>query len=83
MSRYAERWLEIARQQYLDLPERLRVLVDRRVAQLLENPTADADAVHDEGSGQWSVPLGDDGFLLYAVVHAPATVIVLRLVVLG
>jgi hypothetical protein len=82
MARHAERWLEIARQQYFDLPERLRVLVDRTVAQLVENPIADADAIHDESSDQWSVPLGDDGFLLYAVVRAPATVIVLRLVVL-
>lgn len=39
-------WLQIANQQYHDLPEDLRQLVDRRVAVLLENPTVDADAVY-------------------------------------
>jgi hypothetical protein len=71
-------WLQIADQQYHDLPEDLRGLVDRRIAQLLENPTVDADAVYNERSDQWSVPLGERGFLFYAVVRDPATVIVLR-----
>ncbi len=80
MPRYGPVWLEIAEQQYRDLPEDLRNLVDRRLGQLLENPTADQDAVYNERSDQWSVPLGDDGFLFYAVVRSPAKVIVLRLV---
>lgn len=80
MPRYGPVWLEIAEQQYRDLPEDLRDLVDRRLGQLLENPTADQDAVYNERSDQWSVPLGDDGFLFYAVVRCPAKVIVLRLV---
>jgi hypothetical protein len=75
--------LEIADQQYRALPEQVRVLADGRIAELLESPTTDCDAAYDERSDQWSVPLGDDGFLLYAVVHAPATVIVLRLIVMG
>ncbi|GAA3224092.1 hypothetical protein GCM10017691_11770 [Pseudonocardia petroleophila] len=73
-------WLQIAEQQYRDLPEDLRRLVDRRIAALLENPTTDADAVHNARSDQWSVPLGDDGFLFYAVVRDPATLIILRVV---
>lgn len=76
-------WLQIADQQYHDLPEDVRVLVDRRIAQLLENPTVDADAVYNDRSDQWSVPLGEHGFLFYAVVRDPATVIVLRLVSVG
>jgi len=75
--------LQIADQQYHDLPEDVRVLVDRRIAQLLENPTVDADAVYNDRSDQWSVPLGERGFLFYAVVRDPATVIVLRLVSVG
>ncbi|MDN5929473.1 MAG: hypothetical protein L0I24_00140 [Pseudonocardia sp.] len=51
-------WLQIADQQYHDLPENLRQLVDRRIAALLENPTVDSDAVYNERSDQWSVPLG-------------------------
>lgn len=76
-------WLQIADQQYHDLPDDLRELVDRRTAQLLENPTVDRDAVYNERSDQWSVPLGERGFLFYAVVHDPATVIILRLVSLA
>ena len=73
-------WLQIADQQYHDLPDDLRGLVDHRVAALLENPTVDVDAVYNERSDQWSVPLGERGFLFYAVVRDPATVIILRLV---
>lgn len=73
-------WLQIADQRYHDLPESVRGVVDRRLARLLENPTADPDAVYNPSSDQWSVPLGDDGLLFYAVVHDPATVIVLRLI---
>lgn len=38
-------WLQIADQQYHDLPDSVRDVVDRRLAQLMENPTADPDAV--------------------------------------
>lgn len=83
MPRYGPVWLEIAEQQYRDLPADLRDLVDRRLAQLLENPTADPDAVYNKRSDQWSVPLGEQGFLFYAVVRDPAKVIVLRVVSFG
>jgi hypothetical protein len=73
-------WLQIAEQQHHELPEDLRALTDRRIAQLLENPTADRDADYNPTSDQWSVPLGEDGLLSYAVVRDPPTVIVLRIV---
>ena len=71
-------WLQIAEQQYHEVPDELRVLVDRRLAQLVENPTADPDADYNAASDRWSVPLGEDGSLFSAVVRDPATVIVLR-----
>jgi hypothetical protein len=80
MPRYRLVWLEVARQQYRYLPEDLRKLVDRRLAGLLENPTADPDAVYHKRSDQWSVPLAEQGFLFYAVVRDPVTVIVPRLI---
>ena len=46
----------------------------------LENPTVDPDADYNERSDQWSVPVGADALLFYAVVREPPTVIVLRLV---
>lgn len=81
MPRYRPVWLEIAEQQYRNLPDDVRDLVDRRLAQLFENPTADPDAVYNEPSDQWSIALGDHGFVFFAMVQDPATVIVLRLVV--
>lgn len=80
MPRYGPIWVEIAQQHYDALSGDTRLLVDHRVAQLLGDPTAHDDAVYNRRSDQWSVPLGDDGFLFYAVVHDPPRVIVLRLV---
>lgn len=76
-------WLQIADQQYHDLPDTIRDVVDQRLAQLLEDPIADPDAVYNPASDQWSVPLGDDGFLFYAVVRDPPTVIILRVISLA
>lgn len=56
--------------------------MDRTIEQLLEDPTGDPYAVYNARSDQWSVPLGEHGFLFYAVVRDPARVIMLRLVVL-
>jgi hypothetical protein len=81
--RYRLVWLQVADQQYHEVPAEVRALVDRRLAQLVENPTADPHADYNQRSDQWSVPLGEDGFLFYAVVRYPATVIVLRLVSFG
>lgn len=46
MHRYEPVWLEIAEQQYRDLPADLRKLTDQRLDQLLKIPTADPDAVY-------------------------------------
>jgi hypothetical protein len=79
--RYDLIWLEIAEQQYLDLPSRLREPVDVRLAQLRDDPTVDPDVTYNERADQWSVPVDDEGFLVYAVVPTAFKVIILRLVV--
>lgn len=56
-------WLEIAEQQYRALALDLRAEVDRRITELVENPTEPTDAVYNQHSDQWSVPLADRGFL--------------------
>ena len=82
MPPYRLLWLEIAERQYLDLPDDARELVDARLTQLQQHPSGLPDATYDPESDQWSATLGDRGFVLYAVVTEPATVIVLRLVLL-
>lgn len=77
MPPYRLLWLEIAERQYLDLPADARELVDARLTQLDHDPSGLPDAVYDTRSDQWSATLGDRGFVLYAVVPAAATVIVL------
>lgn len=57
----------------------MRELVDRRIEQLLGAPTGDRDAVYNQRSDQ-CVPLGDEGFLFYAVVSDPPRVVLLRFV---
>lgn len=81
MPGYRPGWLEIVEQLYRNLPDDVRDLVDQRLAHLFENPTADPNAVDNDVSDQWSITLGDHGFLFFAVVRDPATLIVLRLVV--
>ncbi len=80
MPGYGPIWLELAQQQYRTLPTALRELVGRRVVALLEDPTGGGDAVYDLRWDQWSIPVGEDGLLFYAVVRDPARVILLRLV---
>ncbi len=63
--------LELAQQQYRTLPPTLRELVGRRVVELLEDPTGAGDAVYDPRWDQWSIPVGEDGLLFYAVVPRP------------
>ena len=74
-------WLEIAERQYLDLPTDLLDPVDARLAQLVDDPTSDPHAAYDERSDQWSVAVGDQCLIFYAVVAHPPTVIVFRLVI--
>jgi hypothetical protein len=81
MPRYAPVWSEIARQQYNSLPLDKQHLVDAKVEQLLEEPTADADARYDRRFDQWSVPF-DDGMslIVYAAVRDHRKIILLRIV---
>lgn len=73
-------WLEIAEDQYRSLEPELRTVVDRRLGRLLADPTGEPDVVYNQPSDQHSVPLDDHGFLFFAVVVDPPTIIVLRLV---
>ena len=81
MPRHRLLWVEVAERQYLDLPAQLLDSVDASLARLVDGPTSDPAASYDAPSDQWSVPVGDTGLILYAVVADPPTVIVLRLVV--
>lgn len=83
MPTYRLVWLELAKQQYLDLSAELREVIDARLAQVLEDPTAQAAGVYNKQWDQWSVALADRGLLLYAVVRDPATVIVLRVIIVA
>ena len=56
------------------------MLVDEHLALLESNPAGVLDAIYDSGSDQWSAPIGEHGLMLYAVVHEPTIVIVLRLI---
>ena len=50
------------------------------LAQLESDPVGLSDAIYDSASDQWSTPIGEHGLMLYAVVHEPTIVIVLRLI---
>ncbi len=76
-------WLEIAERQYRDQSAELREVIDAGLAQLLEDPTAQAGGVYNARWDHWSVALAGRGLLLYAVVRDPATVIVLRVIIVG
>jgi hypothetical protein len=86
MPRYTERWLEIAQEQRDSLPETTRQLVDRRIEELLEDPTGDPHALCYQRFDEWSIPFAfgpDEGFLYYAVVHEPRRMVILRRLVFG
>lgn len=76
MPRFRLPWLAIADGSNRERPDATRVLIDRRLAQLVENPTVDPDADYNERCDQWSVPVGADALVFYAVVREPLTVIV-------
>ena len=81
MPRRSLLWLELGERQYLDLPSQLLDRVDVYLAQLVNDPTGDPQVAYDERSDHWSLPIGDQDLLLYAVVADPPTVIIIRLVV--
>ena len=80
MATYRVLWLEIAEQQYMDLPHAARDLVDEILDRLAQTPATLPAAGYHEPSDQWSVPIGDQGFVFYAVVEDRATVIILRVI---
>lgn len=68
------------REQYANLPAETQQQIDARVEQLVENPRQPRSA-YDRRTDQWTTTYGDGGgLILYAVVHEPPTVIILRLV---
>ena len=56
MPRYMARWLEIAQEQRDSLPATTRRLVDRRIEELLEDPTGDPHALYYRRFDEWSIP---------------------------
>ncbi len=86
MPRYPARRLEIAQEQRDSLPTTTRGLVDRRIEELLADPTGDPHARYYRRFDEWSIPFAfgaDEGFIYYAVVHEPRRVVILRRLVFG
>ena len=80
MARYGLVWLEIAREYLASLPVEVREQVSARIEQLLENPRQPRDG-YDELTDQWTTTYGGGaGLIVYAVVHEPERVVILRLV---
>lgn len=79
MPRHTLKSVAEADRQYANLPEATRWLADRRIQELLDDPTGKLDQQYDEQFDQWSVPVGDDqGWIFYAVVEDARLVILLR-----
>ena len=79
MPRYKLKSVTEADRQYANLPEATRRLADRRIQELLDDPTGNLDQQYNQQFDQWSVPLGDDkGWIFYAVVEHARLVILLR-----
>ncbi len=73
-------WLEIALEQYSNLPADVQTRIDARIDELLDNPSP-ADAGYDADTDQWTTTFGSGvGLILYAVVPHQERVIILRLV---
>jgi hypothetical protein len=58
MPRYEPRWVEIAERQRDNLPAVARRLVNRRIEELLRDPTGDPAATYDGVEDEWSIPIG-------------------------
>jgi mRNA-degrading endonuclease RelE of RelBE toxin-antitoxin system len=68
-----------ARKQWANLPEDTRRLVNRRIEELLENPTGDLDREYDARRALHLIPIGEGkGYIQYAVVEDARLVIVYR-----
>jgi len=79
MPRYKLKSVTEADRQYANLPEATRRLADRRIQELLDDPTGNLDQQYDQQFDQWSIPIGDDkGWIFYTVVEDARLVILLR-----
>ncbi|MGH3692648.1 MAG: type II toxin-antitoxin system RelE family toxin [Pseudonocardiaceae bacterium] len=79
MPSYTLKSVTEADRQYTNLPEATRRLADRRIQELLENPTGNPDKQYDQQFDQWSIPIGGDkGWIVYAIVENSRLVILLR-----
>ena len=79
MPRYKLKSVTEADRQYANLPEATRRLVDRRIQELLDDPTGNLDQQYDQQFDQWSIPIDDDkGWIFYSVVENAQLVILLR-----
>ncbi len=81
MPPYTAIWLERAWKQRDSLPATIRRLVERRVEELLEDPTGAPHALYYQRFDEWAIPFAfgaDEGFIYYAVVDEPRRVVILR-----
>lgn len=79
MPRYTLKSVEEADEQYANLLETTRRLADRRIQELLENPTSNPHKQYDLQYDQWSIPIGGDtGWIIYAIEENARVVILLR-----
>jgi len=77
---YTERWLQLAIDQYFELPDEQRHQVDRRIEELLVDPQGPAQS-YDQPSDQWTTTYGDGaGLIVYAVVPEYRRVLILRII---
>jgi hypothetical protein len=66
MPRYTLQSVEVSDRKYENLPESTRRLADRRIEELLDNPTGNPYKEYDPQFDQWSIPIGDDtGWILW------------------
>jgi hypothetical protein len=79
MPRYKIKSVTEADRQYANLPEATRRLVDRRIQELLDDPTGNLAQQYDQRFDQWPIPIGDDkGWIFYAIVENAQLVILFR-----
>ena len=79
MPAYSVRWVEIARDQLAAQPIALQAGTLRRIDQLAERPHEEAG--YDPATDLWTTTYGGGaGILVYAVVEAHHTILIMRIV---
>jgi mRNA-degrading endonuclease RelE of RelBE toxin-antitoxin system len=78
MPRYTLKSVTEADRQYTNLPEATRRLADRRIQELLENPTGNPDKQYDLKFDHGQFPLVMKGWIVYGIVENARLVILLR-----